>query len=250
MINLSWLIINLLVFYPLIPSFFVHVSIVITAGNIIWILSLSVIWLYLRHVHFEKMPKYIRFINRHILGFFLLNTVSGIVLLMAQMLGVFAFLLKIFPVQLLLWILVYAISFQHEENRKNRKLDKKDDVIDLKEDKLETKKELIKTITVKTGKRLCIIPVSEIVCLQAYGDYVNIMTLQGVHLKEQTLKYFSEHLPEEQFMRVHRSYIVNINAIETIERQGREQYLLLLSNKEKIKATTEGYKGLKMRLGL
>jgi hypothetical protein len=244
------MIINLLVVYPLTKSFFINVVIVITTGNITWMLFLLLIWLYISHVNFEKMPKLIRFINRHIVGFFLLITVSGIVLLTAQTLDIFPVLIKIFPVQLLLWILIYTISFQNEVNRKIRKFDKEEDAIDFQETAVETKKELIKTITVKTGKRLCIIPVSEVVCFQAYGDYVNIMTLQGIYLKEQTLKYFSEHLPEEQFLRVHRSYIVNINAIETIERYGREKYLLLLRNKEKIKATLEGYKTLKVRLGL
>jgi DNA-binding LytR/AlgR family response regulator len=76
------------------------------------------------------------------------------------------------------------------------------------------------------------------------------MTLQGIYLKEQTLKYFNEHLSAEQFLKVHRSYIVNINAIETIERYGRDQYVLLLKNKEKIKATVEGYRRLKEKLSL
>jgi len=110
--------------------------------------------------------------------------------------------------------------------------------------------DLIETVAVKTGKRLYIIPVAEIVCFQAYGDYVNIMTSHGTYLKEQTLKYFEEHLPEKQFLKVHRSYIVNIYAIRIIERCGRDQYLLILSNQEKIKATLEGFKRLKAALKL
>ena len=155
----------------------------------------------------------------------------------------------IFPIQLLLWILNYALSFQHKKNEENKMINEAKEANNIQEDIPETKTEVLKTISVKTGKRLHIIPISEIVCIQAYGDYVNIMTMQGVYLKEQTLKYFNEHLPE-QFLKVHRSYIVNINAIETIERYGRDQYLLLLKNKEKIKATLEGYKMLKGKLNL
>jgi DNA-binding LytR/AlgR family response regulator len=155
----------------------------------------------------------------------------------------------IFPVQLLLWILNYLLSFQNKEKEKEAINERKEPDC-MQEAVSETKKELLKTISVKTGKRLHIIPISEIVCLQAYGDYVNIMTLQGIYLKEQTLKYFNEHLPEEQFLRVHRSYIVNINAIDSIERYGRDQYVLLLRNKEKVKATLEGYRSLKDKLDL
>jgi DNA-binding LytR/AlgR family response regulator len=142
-----------------------------------------------------------------------------------------------------LWLFVYVTSYQEESTEEK-------DLELPQEEETEIKKELIKTVTVKTGKRLHIIPISEIVCIQAYGDYVNIQTLQGVYLKEETLKYFNEHLPDDQFLRVHRSYIVNLNAIETIERYGRDQYVLLLKNKEKIKATLEGYRKLKERLKL
>jgi DNA-binding LytR/AlgR family response regulator len=114
----------------------------------------------------------------------------------------------------------------------------------------EKNKGLIETVVVKTGIKLHLIQISDIVCCQAYGDYVNLMTMRGTFLKEQTLKYFEEHLPKTQFLRVHRSFIVNIHAIESIERLGREQYMLLLKNKEKIKATPEGYKQLRKILNL
>jgi DNA-binding LytR/AlgR family response regulator len=153
-----------------------------------------------------------------------------------------------FPFQILLWLFVYITSYQN--NNENGLLNEENvEAIPLVAES-ETKKELIKTVSVKTGKRLHIIPILEIICIQAYGDYVNIKTLQGVYLKEQTLKYFNEHLPEEQFLKVHRSYIVNLHAIETIERYGRDQYVLLLKNKEKIKATLEGYRKLKEKLKL
>jgi DNA-binding LytR/AlgR family response regulator len=157
-----------------------------------------------------------------------------------------------FPFQLLLWLFVYVTSYQNdnENGLLNEEHVETIPLVAETEAETETEKEMIKTVSVKTGKRLHIIPISEIVCIQAYGDYVNIMTLQGVYLKEQTLKYFNEHLPEDQFLRVHRSYMVNLHAIETIERYGRDQYLLLLKNKEKIKATLEGYRKLRERLKL
>ncbi|MCL2290201.1 MAG: LytTR family transcriptional regulator DNA-binding domain-containing protein [Bacteroidetes bacterium] len=190
----------------------------------------------------------IRLINRHLPGILLFAIISGIVLVIINGLSILPVLIIIFPIQLLLWVLLYLFIFKHDRS--------KDDIFDAKdvresvENNCSTKKELIETIAVKSGKKLHIIPISEIVCLQAYGDYVNIMTLQGTYLKEQTLKYFEEHLPEEQFLRVHRSHIVNLRAIDAIERYGREQYLLILSNKEKVKATLEGYKRLKEVLKL
>jgi hypothetical protein len=140
------------------------------------------------------------------------------------------------------WVLVYVFVFKNIVGTNNYSPPPMPTIV--------TNNELIETVAVKTGKKLRIIPISEIVCFQAYGDYVNIMTLHGTYLKEQTLRYFEEHLPEGQFLRVHRSHIVNLHAIEAIERHGRDQYLLMLSNKEKIKATLEGYRRVKMALGI
>jgi DNA-binding LytR/AlgR family response regulator len=150
-----------------------------------------------------------------------------------------------------MWLFIYIISY-HEENV-NDLLNEESGVTESETKaalQMPLNSEQIKSVSIKSGKRLHIISISDIVCIQAYGDYVNIMTLQGIYLKEQTLKYFNENLPDEQFLKVHRSYIVNINAIETIERYGRDQYLLVLKNKEKIKATVEGYRRLKEKLSL
>jgi DNA-binding LytR/AlgR family response regulator len=175
---------------------------------------------------------------------------SGVVLLPANILDIFPDFIKIFPIQLVLWVLLYLCVFQFATpnvvERRALPLPPPPTSIDSPINITE----LIETVAVRTGKKLHIIPISEIVCLQAYGDYVNIMTLQGTYLKEQTLKYFEEHLPENQFVRVHRSHIVNLHAIAAIERYGREQYLFILSNKEKVKATLEGYRRVKGALKL
>jgi hypothetical protein len=92
-----------------------------------------------------------------------------------------------FPFQLIGCLFVYITSYQ-EDSEKNLPSDEKE--LGLLETETDTKKELLQSVSIKTGKRLHIIPISEIVCIQAYGDYVNIMTLKGVYLKEQTLKYF------------------------------------------------------------
>jgi DNA-binding LytR/AlgR family response regulator len=164
-------------------------------------------------------------------------------------LGAFHVFAIVLPLQLVLLFFLYFFVFQNKthyaEMQPMASL-----ISPASNDVIIAKKQLLETVAVKTGNKLYIIPVSEIVCFQSYGDYVNIMTLHGTYLKEKTLKYFEEHLPDEQFVRVHRSYIVNLRAINVIERSGRDQYSLLLSNKEKIKATLEGYKKLQMALNL
>ncbi|NLE05721.1 MAG: LytTR family transcriptional regulator, partial [Crenarchaeota archaeon] len=97
--------------------------------------------------------------------------------------------------------------------------------------------------------KIKIIPLQDILYLQAEGDYVAIITGEGKCLKEQTMKYFEENLPKDRFIRIHRSYIVAVNAITRIEKDKQQQQVMLI-NKERIKISSTGYRILKERLGL
>lgn len=110
--------------------------------------------------------------------------------------------------------------------------------------------ELLERIAVKSGSKIHVVLVPEILYLQADGDYVQIFTNQGKYLKEQTMKYFEEHLPENQFVRVHRSVIVNVEMISRIELYEKQNQLLSLKNGQQIKTSSAGYKALRAVLNL
>jgi DNA-binding LytR/AlgR family response regulator len=57
----------------------------------------------------------------------------------------------------------------------------------------------------------------DILFLEAMGDYVKLNTPQKFHAIHTTLKALEEKLPPAKFMRVHRSYIVALDKIESIE---------------------------------
>ena len=114
----------------------------------------------------------------------------------------------------------------------------------------EQEEEPLENIAVKSGRKIDVVPVSEIRYLKSEGDYVMIHTPAGRFLKEQTMKYFERNLPPAQFVRVHRSYIVNIRAILRIERYGKGEQLLLLQGGATIRASETGYRELKLRLKL
>jgi hypothetical protein len=111
-------------------------------------------------------------------------------------------------------------------------------------------KEIIDHIAVKNGTKIHVVSTDEIICLMADGDYVQVITPRGKFLKEQTMKYFEEHLPANRFVRVHRSCIVNKTAISRIELYEKQTQQLLLSNGEKIKTSINGYKNLKKALNI
>jgi hypothetical protein len=108
--------------------------------------------------------------------------------------------------------------------------------------------EILERIMVKTRQKIKIIPVNDIVYLRSEGDYVMIISNDGKYLKEQTMKYFESHLPKSLFVRVHRSYIVNIEYISAIESYGKQNQQALLKNGEWLKVSLAGYKALKLAL--
>lgn len=109
--------------------------------------------------------------------------------------------------------------------------------------------EIIKRITVKTGQKIKVIPVEDLLYLEAEDDYVSVVTAEGHWLKSERLKDFESSLPANVFARVHRSYIVNMSKISKIERYGQKQ-MLTLTNGKQIKISMTGYKVLKEKLNL
>lgn len=109
------------------------------------------------------------------------------------------------------------------------------------------RKELERVIT-RLGSRITVIPVEKIWYLESADDYVMIHSELGNHLKERTMKYFEEHLPQSQFVRIHRSYILNIACIASIELYEKDTHLIILKSGDKLRASAEGYKRLKERL--
>ena len=104
-------------------------------------------------------------------------------------------------------------------------------------------------ITVRSGTKIKIIPLDSVIYIQADGDYISIHTPEGKWLKEQTMNYTENMLPPHSFVRIHRSYIVNIHHISRIERYGEKQ-LIVLHNNEKIKISAARYQLLKQILGI
>ena len=70
------------------------------------------------------------------------------------------------------------------------------------------------------------------------------------YIKEQTMKYLETHLPADNFVRIHRSSIVNITQISRLELFGKETYQLILKNGVKLRVSLTGYRLLKDRLGI
>jgi len=73
-------------------------------------------------------------------------------------------------------------------------------------------------IFVKTENRLQKVAFSEILFIEGQGDYLKIVTTNARIMTLQNFKKFEATLPPENFIRVHKSYLVSLNKIESITR--------------------------------
>ena len=70
---------------------------------------------------------------------------------------------------------------------------------------------------VNIDRRLIKIDLPSIYLIQAKGDYINIKTENKNYIVHSTLKKIEEKLPDSLFLKVHRSYIINVKKIIDIE---------------------------------
>ena len=105
-------------------------------------------------------------------------------------------------------------------------------------------------IVVKTGTKVKIIPVRDVLYLQADDDYVSIITPEGAFLKNKTMNFFEQTLDSRQFVRVHRSYILSVSEITRIDPYEKDSHLAILKSGAKIPVSKTGYIKLKQVLGI
>ncbi|HKJ43618.1 MAG TPA: LytTR family transcriptional regulator DNA-binding domain-containing protein [Sunxiuqinia sp.] len=105
--------------------------------------------------------------------------------------------------------------------------------------------ECLERVVVKDRHKINIIPVDQIRYIESLDDYVLIYTNDGRHMKQKTMKYFESHLNPRDFIRIHRSYIVNVAHIAEIQQYEKESYVVILKDKTKLKVSKSGYKNIK-----
>lgn len=105
-------------------------------------------------------------------------------------------------------------------------------------------------VVVRLSGKIKIIPVDDIHYLEAADDYVKVHTKEGSFLKNKTMGHFESVLNKDQFVRTHRSYMVNISEITRIDPYEKENHLAILRSGARVPVSKSGYVKLKSVLGL
>jgi DNA-binding LytR/AlgR family response regulator len=104
-------------------------------------------------------------------------------------------------------------------------------------------------VLVRGDDELISINVDEIVCIERAGDYAQIITPDRRHLTRKSLVELERQLPEGRFIRVHRSQLINLEAMESAEPIGGGRLRVRLSGGVQIDSSRSGAKALRERAG-
>ncbi len=148
------------------------------------------------------------------------------------------YLLKPFAKERLLESIARVIASQGAQTNSIKKL----------QTHIQNNEEQIDRIIVKSGVDIDIISLDAILYLEAEDDYVSIHTSKKRYLKKNTLSFYETKLDPMLFVRIHRSFVVNIREIKKVEKYSKDGYICILKQGQTLHISRSGYKKLRETL--
>ncbi len=105
--------------------------------------------------------------------------------------------------------------------------------------------QFVERLLVKEGANVHVIPAGKLDYLEAQDDYVAIHTGDKSHLKTGTLAELSAGLDPDRFVRIHRSYVVNVECIGRLELYAKDSRVAILADGRELPVSRAGYARLK-----
>jgi two-component system LytT family response regulator len=101
--------------------------------------------------------------------------------------------------------------------------------------------EYAQRIVVRDGTRVHIIAIEKLDYVEAQDDYVALASEGKKHLKQQTISSIESSLDPRHFLRIHRSYIVNLERVTKIEPFGKDTHIAILRDGARLPVSRSGY---------
>ncbi|MES2073191.1 MAG: LytTR family DNA-binding domain-containing protein [Pseudomonadota bacterium] len=105
--------------------------------------------------------------------------------------------------------------------------------------------EKLERILIRDRNQVHVIAVEKIDYVEAQDDYINIHSEGKSYLKTQRLAELEAQLDAKQFVRVHRSYLINIEKLESMERYTKDSHVALMRDGKQIPISRAGYERIK-----
>jgi len=103
----------------------------------------------------------------------------------------------------------------------------------------------LERVLVRDGAKVHVLPVETIDFIEAQDDYVRIRAAGKDHLKQQTLAEIETLLDPARFVRIHRSYILNVDRLARIETYAKDSRVAILRDGTRIALSRAGYQRLR-----
>jgi two-component system, LytTR family, response regulator len=103
----------------------------------------------------------------------------------------------------------------------------------------------LERIVVKDGPKVTVIPLDRLDWVQAQDDYVLLRTEGKNLLKQQTLASLESQLDAARFIRIHRSFILNLDRLARIEQDAKEHREAILRDGTRLPVSRAGYQRLR-----
>ena len=104
-------------------------------------------------------------------------------------------------------------------------------------------------VLIRDGATVHVIAAASIAYIEAQDDYVSICADGRRWLKSQRLSELEAQLDPQKFLRVHRSYLLNIDGISRIEPATRDSHVAILNEGTRIPVSKSGYQKLRLLVG-
>lgn len=106
----------------------------------------------------------------------------------------------------------------------------------------------LERILIRDREQVHVIPVEQVECIEAQGDYLAIHVDGKCHLKPQRISEIEEQLDATRFLRVHRSFIISLAHLQAIERPGPDRHAARLRSGKRVPISRSGYDKLRTRV--
>jgi two-component system LytT family response regulator len=103
-------------------------------------------------------------------------------------------------------------------------------------------------IVLRDGSDVHIIPIGKLDYAEAQDDYVALASEGKKRLKQQTISSLEQSLDPARFLRVHRSYILNIERLKKLEPYGKDSHVAILTDGTRLPVSRSGYTRLRSLL--
>jgi two-component system, LytTR family, response regulator len=103
----------------------------------------------------------------------------------------------------------------------------------------------LERVLVREGSKVHVLPIDRIDYVEAQDDYIAIRSEGKTHLKQQRLTELESSLDQKRFVRIHRSYILNVDRLARLELYAKDSRMAVLKDGTKLPVSRSGYEKLK-----